>query len=198
MGYCISVCIEKGGVGKTVTVCNLAALMAQDGKRVLVVDMDAQGNCTYTLTGARVTDNTFDRAGVYDMFRAYGISGTQNYISRTQFDNIDIIPANGNTPMAAKQLQILEQSESTSINMFLAMCLAQVAGEYDYILIDCPPSLGFLTINALAAADTMADYLGRALALIANVVDPEMFLIGGGASASADVYLDKVREHFKQ
>lgn len=92
--------------------------MAQDGKRVLVVDMDAQGNCTYTLTGARVTDNTFDRAGVYDMFRAYGISGTQNYISRTQFDNIDIIPANGNTPMAAKQLQILEQSESTSINMF--------------------------------------------------------------------------------
>ena len=71
MGYCISVCIEKGGVGKTVTVCNLAALMAQDGKRVLVVDMDAQGNCTYTLTGARVTDNTFDRAGVYDMFRAY-------------------------------------------------------------------------------------------------------------------------------
>ena len=62
MGYCISVCIEKGGVGKTVTVCNLAALMAQDGKRVLVVDMDAQGNCTYTLTGARVTDNTFDRA----------------------------------------------------------------------------------------------------------------------------------------
>ena len=130
MGYCISVCIEKGGVGKTVTVCNLAALMAQDGKRVLVVDMDAQGNCTYTLTGARVTDNTFDRAGVYDMFRAYGISGTQNYISRTQFDNIDIIPANGNTPMAAKQLQILEQSESTSINMFLAMCLAQVAGEY--------------------------------------------------------------------
>ena len=89
MGYCISVCIEKGGVGKTVTVCNLAALMAQDGKRVLVVDMDAQGNCTYTLTGARVTDNTFDRAGVYDMFRAYGISGTQNYISRTQFDRID-------------------------------------------------------------------------------------------------------------
>ena len=51
---------------------------------------------------------------------------------------------------------------------------------------------------ALAAADTMADFLGRALALIANVVDPEMFLIGGGASASADVYLDKVREHFKQ
>ena len=153
MGYCISVCIEKGGVGKTVTVCNLAALMAQDGKRVLVVDMDAQGNCTYTLTGARVTDNTFDRAGVYDMFRAYGISGTQNYISRTQFDNIDIIPANGNTPMAAKQLQILEQSESTSINMFLAMCLAQVAGEYDYILIDTPPSRDVMVTNALMASD---------------------------------------------
>ena len=131
----------------------LAALMAQDGKRVLVVDMDAQGNCTYTLTGARVTDNTFDRAGVYDMFRAYGISGTQNYISRTQFDNIDIIPANGNTPMAAKQLQILEQSESTSINMFLAMCLAQVAGKYDYILIDTPPSRDVMVTNALMASD---------------------------------------------
>ena len=153
MGYCISVCIEKGGVGKTVTVCNLAALMAQDGKRVLVVDMDAQGNCTYTLTGARVTDNTFDRAGVYDMFRAYGISGTRNYISHTQFDNIDIIPANGNNPMAAKQLQILEQSESTSINMFLAMCLAQVAGEYDYILIDTPPSRDVMVTNALMASD---------------------------------------------
>ena len=145
--------LKKGGVGKTVTVCNLAALMAQDGKRVLVVDMDAQGNCTYTLTGARVTDNTFDRAGVYDMFRAYGISGTQNYISRTQFDNIDIIPANGNTPMAAKQLQILEQSESTSINMFLAMCLAQVAGEYDFILIDTPPSRDVMVTNALMASD---------------------------------------------
>ena len=82
------------------------------------------------------------------MFRAYGISGTQNYISRTQFDNIDIIPANGNTPMAAKQLQILEQSESTSINMFLAMCLAQVAGEYDYILIDTPPSRDVMVTNA--------------------------------------------------
>ena len=123
------------------------------GKRVLVVDMDAQGNCTYTLTGARVTDNTFDRAGVYDMFRAYGISGTQNYISRTQFDNIDIIPANGNTPMAAKQLQILEQSESTSINMFLAMCLAQVASEYDFILIDTPPSRDVMVTNALMASD---------------------------------------------
>ena len=65
MSKVIAVANQKGGVGKTVTVCNLAALMAQDGKRVLVVDMDAQGNCTYTLTGARVTDNTFDRAGVY-------------------------------------------------------------------------------------------------------------------------------------
>lgn len=87
------------------------------------------------------------------MFRAYGISGTQNYISRTQFDNIDIIPANGNTPMAAKQLQILEQSESTSINMFLAMCLAQVASEYDYILIDTPPSRDVMVTNALMASD---------------------------------------------
>lgn len=103
--------------------------------------------------GRRVTDNTFDRAGVYDMFRAYGISGTRNYISHTQFDNIDIIPANGNTPMAAKQLQILEQSESTSINMFLAMCLAQVAGEYDYILIDTPPSRDVMVTNALMASD---------------------------------------------
>ena len=168
MGYCISVCIEKGGVGKTVTVCNLAALMAQDGKRVLVVDMDAQGNCTYTLTGARVTDNTFDRAGVYDMFRAYGISGTQNYISRTQFDNIDIIPANGNTPMAAKQLQILEQSESTSINMFLAMCLAQVAGEYDFILIDTPPSRDVMVTNQQLEHDEgeKIDVLGIILTMV--------------------------------
>ena len=144
---------EVKGTPKNYDIWSTVTDVVLSDERVLVVDMDAQGNCTYTLTGARVTDNTFDRAGVYDMFRAYGISGTQNYISRTQFDNIDIIPANGNTPMAAKQLQILEQSESTSINMFLAMCLAQVAGEYDYILIDTPPSRDVMVTNALMASD---------------------------------------------
>lgn len=153
MGYCISVCIEKGGVGKTVTVTNMAALMAQSGKKVLVVDMDAQGNCTYTLTGARVTDSRFARCGVYDMLRAYGISGAENYVSYTEFAGIDIIPANANTPMASRQLQILAQSENESINSFLAMSLAQVAENYDYVLIDTPPSRDLMVTNALVASD---------------------------------------------
>ena len=127
MGYCISVAIEKGGVGKTATATNLAALMARDGKKVLVVDMDAQGNSTFTLTGARVTDATFARAGVYDMFRAYGISDAGNYISHTQFEGIDIIPANANTPMTENLLP--EESEVLAGEEIPAGSIAKLKAE---------------------------------------------------------------------
>ena len=155
MGYCISVAIEKGGVGKTATATNLAALMARDGKKVLVVDMDAQGNSTFTLTGARVTDATFARAGVYDMFRAYGISDAGNYISHTQFEGIDIIPANANTPMTENLLQNLSRTQEQSINMFLALCLSEVADSYDFIVIDTPPRRDVMVTNALLASDSV-------------------------------------------
>ena len=155
MGYCISVAIEKGGVGKTATATNLAALMARDGKKVLVVDMDAQGNSTFTLTGARVTDATFARAGVYDMFRAYGISDAGNYISHTQFEGIDIIPANANTPMTENLLQNLSRTQEQSINMFLALCLSEVADDYDFIVIDTPPRRDVMVTNALLASDSV-------------------------------------------
>ena len=139
--------------------CTVSAALCLSMSAAAYAEADVDG--IQTTIGEAISteaaESPYDSALTDDIYASatgtLNISGTQNYISRTQFDNIDIIPANGNTPMAAKQLQILEQSESTSINMFLAMCLAQVAGEYDYILIDTPPSRDVMVTNALMASD---------------------------------------------
>ena len=89
------------------------------------------------------------------MFRAYGISGAGNYISHTKFEGIDIIPANANTPMTENLLQNLSRTQEQSINMFLALCLSEVADDYDFIVIDTPPRRDVMVTNALLASDSV-------------------------------------------
>ena len=133
---------QKGGVGKSTSVVNIAASLGVLGKRVLVVDTDPQGNTT---SGFGVSKKT--AAGtVYDVL--IGRTEAAAAIQTTPFENISVLPANISLAGAEFELVMADNRESR-----LRDALAPVKGDYDYILIDCPPSLGILTINALVAAD---------------------------------------------
>ncbi len=154
MALVITVAIGKGGVGKTATTVNLAARMALDGKKVLVVDTDLQANSTFFLTQSKLKENKFTNKGLFDMLRAFGILETGRYISQTAFSNIDIIPSNANTPLIPSQLTTLASSSGEKETDFLLMALAQVADDYDYILIDTPPAHDNVIVqSALLASD---------------------------------------------
>ena len=154
MAICITVTIGKGGVGKTATTVNLASAMALDGKRVLVVDTDIQANSTFFLTGENLMNDCFAKKGLFDMIRAWGILGAENYVSPTQFANIDIIPSNKSTPLIPNQLATLAESNQMKVTDFLWNLLAEVAENYDYILIDTPPAYDNLLVqSAMIASD---------------------------------------------
>ena len=153
MAIVITVAIEKGGVGKTATATNLAALMAMEGKKVLAVDMDGQANTTYMLTGKKKIDGAFKNHGVFDMLRAYELVSPRNFIAPTNIPGLDILPSNTDTPQAIGQLEALSNPTGESENVFLAYCLAEVADAYDYIIIDTPPARDTLTSAALYASD---------------------------------------------
>ena len=154
MSLVITVALEKGGVGKTATTVNLAAAMALDGKKVLVVDTDNQANSTYFLTGAKLKDKKYEGKGLFDAIRAFGIVEAKNYVSKTQFDNIDIIPSTLNTPLIPAQLSTLAGSTNTKETDFLFQILAQIAENYDYILIDTPPAHDNVIVqSAIVASD---------------------------------------------
>lgn len=149
----ISIAMRKGGVGKTSTVANLAGLMAQEGKRVLIVDTDSQGNCTDVMTGYDVFSRHFEKKGLFEMLRFYGALDAAGFVSPTNVEGVDIIPANGQTPKAPEQIRLLADGGEYSQNMFLAACLADIADSYDYILIDTAPGDDLLLHNALIASD---------------------------------------------
>ena len=154
MAICITVTIGKGGVGKTATTVNLAAAMALDGKKVLVVDTDIQANSTFFLTGCSTMENSFPKRGLFDMIRAWGILEAENFISPTQFENIDIIPSNKSTPLIPNQLATLAESNDIKETYFLMNLLGEVADKYDYILIDTPPAYdNVLVQSAMITSD---------------------------------------------
>lgn len=154
MGVVITVAIEKGGVGKTATVTNLAAVYAKQGKKVLVIDMDAQCNSTYFMTGNKKRQNEYRGKGVAEMLRVYGQQVDLNrYIQPTQIENCSIIPSNAATNSIPEILNLLHRDYEVNQNAFLAYTLAPLQDEFDYILIDTPPSLDLLTTNALVACD---------------------------------------------
>jgi len=131
---------QKGGVGKTTTSVNLAASLATYGKRILLVDMDPQGNATM---GSGIDKNGLEQS-IYDVI--VGKAMPEQVVCRNEQANIDILPANRDLTAAEVELLQLAGKESR-----LRHALIRVSPKYDYIIIDCPPSLSMLTINALAA-----------------------------------------------
>ena len=141
MARIIAVVNQKGGVGKTTTSVNLAASLAEQGKRVLLVDLDPQGNAT---TGSGVDKKTIART-VYQVL--LGLGEVASIRTTSESGKYDLLPAN--RELAGAEVELVELPNRDGR---LKAALAVVEGDYDFVLLDCPPSLSLLTINGLVAA----------------------------------------------
>lgn len=144
MGRTIVIANQKGGVGKTTTSINLSASLAELGQKVLVIDIDPQGNTT---SGLGVEKDEMENT-VYELL--LGECTLDEAIIHDVFDNLDLIPSNINLAAAEIELIGIDNKE-----FILKTALDEVRDNYDFILIDCPPSLNMLTINSMSAADTV-------------------------------------------
>lgn len=146
MSRMIAVANQKGGVGKTTTSINLSACLAEKGKKVLLIDMDSQGNTT---SGLGIEKNDLDKT-IYEVL--LGELDAKDAIIKIEdcFDNLYLIPANRN--LAGAEIELI-----TSENMqhILKEKLKDIRDEYDFIILDCPPALGMLTVNAMTASDSV-------------------------------------------
>lgn len=144
MGRTIVVANQKGGVGKTTTSINLSASLASLGKKVLVIDMDPQGNTT---SGLGVEKDEVENT-VYELL--LGEKTIQECLQPEIFENLSILPSNVNLAGAEIELVGVEGKE-----YLLKNALDEIKGDYDFVVIDCPPSLNTLTINSMCAGDTV-------------------------------------------
>ncbi|MBA2278955.1 ParA family protein [Candidatus Saccharibacteria bacterium] len=174
----IAILNQKGGVGKTTTTVNLGSYLAKAGKRVLIVDLDPQGNAT---SGLGVDKNSLDET-MYDALFQH--EAAPSIVQDTDFNKLQVLPANANLAGAEVQLVSALQRE-----LQLRQVLEQF--DHDFIIIDCPPSLGLLTINALSAADyvlipVQTEYyalegLGQLISVIERVqtaINPNLEVLG--------------------
>lgn len=144
MGRIISIANQKGGVGKTTTTVNLSACLAEKGKKVLTIDIDPQGNST---RGLGVDKSKLEHTS-YELL--LGESSLEQVIMPDIYENLSLIPAD--VDLAGAEVELIGIEDSSFI---LKKYLQELKNDYDFIIIDCPPSLSVLTVNALSASDTV-------------------------------------------
>ncbi len=144
MGRIIAIANQKGGVGKTTTAINLSACLAEAGQKILVVDVDPQGNTT---SGFGLDKNSLEDT-VYELMLDQ--TDLESCLRKDVIENLDILPANVNLSGAELELVAVDRSQ-----FILKDIVDRLRDDYDFIILDCPPSLSMLTVNAMTAADTV-------------------------------------------
>lgn len=144
MGKCIAVANQKGGVGKTTSAVNLSACLGAKGKKVLLLDTDPQGNASSGLG----IDKSQAEYSIYNVL--IGDVSLKEAVIHTKFDNLDLCPSNIELAGAEIELVSMEDRE-----LLMKRAVAEIKNDYDFIIIDCPPSLGLITLNSFVCADTV-------------------------------------------
>ena len=144
MGRIIAIANQKGGVGKTTTAINLSACLAEKGQKVLAIDMDPQGNMS---SGLGLDKNSVEKT-IYDLI--IGESEVEEVLQKNALENLDILPAN--VDLSAAEIELIGIDEKEYI---VKKAIEKIKDAYDYVIIDCPPSLSMLTINAMTTADSV-------------------------------------------
>ena len=144
MGRVIAVANQKGGVGKTTTAINLSACLAEKGQKVLAIDMDPQGNMT---SGLGIDKDEVEK-NVYDLMSGQG--SVEEVLQKEAIENLDIIPTS--IDLSAAEIELIGVDDKEFI---IRNTIAPIKDNYEYIIIDCPPSLSMLTINAMTTADSV-------------------------------------------